>query len=322
MKKLIKDETGNVIAFTAITMIVLIGFMALGIDVGTMMVARNQLQAAADAAALAGASGLTISQGAATSRAIQFGADNTCMNQSVQVSPTDVTFPTTSRIQVQTHQIINLNFASVIGIPTANISAVAAAEIGTIIGTNGLRPWALPDLNWPLGSPVTLKAGEAGAPNTNPGFFYPVDFPPVNRGNPVEGAQAYEQNIADGSIYDVFIGDSLKIEPGNMVGPTQQGITDLIAQDPYLDWDSGQNYVYDTQTGQIVDSSPRIIKIPLYDASYTPPSGRNGVRVIGLAAFFVTGIQGRDVTGVFMEYTTTGTPGNGNSSLKGVKLVL
>ena len=76
MKKFLTDETGNVIAFTAITMFVLIGFMSLGIDVGTMMVARNQLQTAADAAALAGASGLVASQGEATNRAIYFAADN------------------------------------------------------------------------------------------------------------------------------------------------------------------------------------------------------------------------------------------------------
>ena len=34
-------------------------------------------------------------------------------------------------------------------------------------------------------------------------------------------------------------GDLLLMEPGNMVGPTTQGIEDLIAQDPDAYWDTG-----------------------------------------------------------------------------------
>jgi Flp pilus assembly protein TadG len=47
------DERGAVLAFVAVGMVVLIGFSALAIDVGRLYVTRAQLQAAADAAALA-----------------------------------------------------------------------------------------------------------------------------------------------------------------------------------------------------------------------------------------------------------------------------
>jgi Flp pilus assembly protein TadG len=319
MKKFLREETGNAIVFTTIAMVVLFGFMSLGIDVGSMMIARNQLQATADGAALAGASGLLFSQGDAITRAIQIGADNTCMNQAVQISPTDVTFPTSSRVRVQANQTINLNFARVIGIPTANISAVAEAEVGTINGTNGLKPWAVPDLNWTVGQQATIKSGTLGAPATNPGYFYPVDFPPINRGTPISGAQDYESNIMNGSISDIYINDVLQVEPGNMVGPTQQGVDYLISLDPNAHWENSG----------VVDSAypgfsrPRIIKLPLYDPNIVPDSGRNTVTVIGLAAFFLEGVQGRDVTGRFLAMITGGSQGNnGNSMLKGVKLVL
>jgi hypothetical protein len=317
MKKFITDEKGNVIAFTAITMLVFIGFLSLGIDVGTMMVARNQLQATADAAALAGATGLLFSQGEAINRAIQLGADNTCLNQSVQISPADVTFPTTSRVRVQANQTINLNFAGVIGIPTANISAVAVAEAGTIIGTGGLKPWAVPYFDWDIGTPVVIKSGVLGAPASGPGYFYPVDFPPLELGTPIPGAQQYEDNILNGSNIEISIGQTLQVEPGNMVGPTQQGVNYLINQDFNAYWD-GSGVANSSYPGY---SSPRIVKVPLYDPDLPPDSGRNTVSIIGLAAFFIIDIQGRDVTGVFIEITTGGTLGNGFSFLKGVKLV-
>jgi Flp pilus assembly protein TadG len=318
MKKIITDEKGNILAITAIAMLVFIGFLSLGVDVGTMMIARNQLQTAADAAALAGASGLTLSQGEAINRAIQFAADNTCMNQAVQVSPTDVTFPTIGRVQVQANQTINLNFAGVIGMPTANISAVAVAENGTIVETKDIKPWAVPKFEWILGDPVVIKSGVIGAPATNPGYFYPVDFPPLNRGTPIAGAQEYENNIINGSSSEIAIGDILQVEPGNMVGPTQQGVEYLISQDPNVYW-NGSCVV--NSNGDPVYSSPRIIKLPLYDRNDPPDSGRNTVEIIGLAAFFIEDVQGRDVIGRFIEITTNGTLGNGYSLLKGVKLV-
>jgi len=68
-------------------------------------------------------------------------------------------------------------------------------------------------------------------------------------------------------------------------------------------------------------SSPRVVNIPLYDPLLPPDSGRNTIQVTGLASFFITGIHGGDVIGIFIEKITHGSFGNGNSLLKGVKLV-
>ena len=70
MLKIIREERGNILAFTALAMVCLIGFAALSIDAGIMLAARNQLQAAADAAALSGAMGLFNNQTECTARAI------------------------------------------------------------------------------------------------------------------------------------------------------------------------------------------------------------------------------------------------------------
>src|SRR3989454_12536765 len=51
----IANETGSVIVIVALTLVVLLGFLALGIDLGMLYTARTDAQRAADAAALAGA---------------------------------------------------------------------------------------------------------------------------------------------------------------------------------------------------------------------------------------------------------------------------
>jgi hypothetical protein len=296
----------------------LVMFASVSVDVSCILTARNQLQAAVDAAALAGASGLIVDQRTAKLRAVSVAGQNTCINRSVYVEFESVTFPASDRVRVQANRGVSLFFARAIGIDSVNISAVAEGEFGTIVGTKRLRPFGLPDLGWPTGSPVVIKAGSLGAPATNPSFYYPIDFPPMNRGTPISGASEYEYNIANGSRFTVHVGDRIQVEPGNMVGPTKAGIQDLIALDPSAYWD-GNGIADSAFPGK---SSPRIVKIPLYDPDYPPDNGRAYIDVIGLASFFIVGMQGKDVIGIYMEQTTSGTFGTGYSFLHGLRLVL
>jgi hypothetical protein len=218
---------------------------------------------------------------------------------------------------VDATRLLNLYFARVLGMNTANITAAAVAEIASLGGTGDLKPWAIPDLEYTLGDPVTLKAGELGAPGTSSGFFYPVDFPPLNRGTPVGGAQAYGENILYGAQDEVFVGDELLVEPGNMIGPTAHATHELISQDPNAYW-GGESVDGSAYPGF---SSPRIIKIPFYDPNLAPDSGRNTIIIVRLGAFFIEGFRGRNLIGRFIEITTPGTSG-GPSFLQGISLVM
>lgn len=320
MWNIVKKDEGGALVLAAIAMVVLLGFAALAIDVGAMLTARNQLQGAVDAAALAGASGLIVSQGEATNRAIALAGVNTCINQNVAITAANVTFPTASRVRVQANRLLDLFFARVLGRNTANITAVAVAENGALSGSGNIKPWAIPDSNYVLGELIILKAGDpnGGASGTGPSVFYPVDFPPVNKGTPITGATAYEDAIVNGSSMSIDVGDILKVEPGNMVGPTGQGVDYLISQDPGASWNPSMNQVVSTYPGY---SSPRIIKIPFYDPCCPPEPGRDTVTITRLGAFFLEGMQGRNVYGRFIEEITSGTFGPGPSGLYGVKLV-
>src|SRR5579872_7164710 len=53
--KRMKDESGQVMMLTILSMVVLMGFMAMAVDVGTMYNTKRRVQTAADAAAIAAA---------------------------------------------------------------------------------------------------------------------------------------------------------------------------------------------------------------------------------------------------------------------------
>jgi hypothetical protein len=322
MANFFREERGNVLAIVAGAIFAVFGMGALAIDVGYILTARNQLQAAVDASALAGGSGLVVSETEAVTQAIHFAARNNCINQPVVIAAGDVTFPAPARVRVQATRPLDLYFGKVLGISTMNIAVAAVAEVGSLTGVEHLKPWAIPEYPYTVGEPVVLKTGELGAPATNPSYFYPVDFPPLNKGTPITGADEYSQNIINGSADLVEIGDVLQVEPGNQVGPTAQGVEELIALDPYASWGETQNKVVNSSYPG--DTSPRIIMIPFYDPNDPPSSGRNTITVTNLGAFFLEGVKGRNVYGRFIEIVTVGS-GWGNIptplSLKRVKLV-
>ncbi|HNW58573.1 MAG TPA: pilus assembly protein TadG-related protein [bacterium] len=311
------DERGEVLVFTATIFLTLLLFAAMVTDLGYVLTARNQLQSAVDCAALAGAAGLMTSSDRATAMAIRYASKNDCIQQPVAISNENVTFPTANRVQVSASRTLQLFFLPLIGLNNRVIRATATAELGYVTSTSGLAPWAVPKEAWTPGDRVVIKAGQLGEVGTNPSFFYPVDFPAVNRGDPISGASAYEENIRTGCDETVDIGDILQVEPGIMQGATRQGVDYLIDCDHCAYWDgerlAGSNFTS--------FSSPRVVKVPLYDPTKPPDSGRNAIEVIGFAAFFVEGMVGKTVIGVFIEITSPGASGQGYSLLRCVHLV-
>jgi len=357
-----RNERGSALIMVAVALAAILAIAAISIDAAVMVTTRTQLQNAADAAALAGASAMIDTPGdqtEATNRAVNFAALNTAQRtgarSAVVITPADVTFPQSDVIRVTTHRTqstgdaLSVFFRKVVD-PASNnqadVTAVAAAQAYDVCGSRCLKPWGIPD-RWQddnannqvdagelydpqitgyqapadIGLSVTLKVGNPQQTMT-PGTFYPVNYPPLNQSqSPLTGANYYRQWIADCSPYLVGIGDQLQVEPGNMVGPTRQGMDELIALDPSATWDSTTNTVINSAYGK----SPRIALVPLFDPTLAPNSGRNYVTVTQVGAFFIeqTG-PGGEVTGRFLDYTAPGVPcgtGLGSGLVKGLSLV-
>ncbi len=318
MGKFFHEEHGNILALTAAILFTLLLFAAAAIDIGYILTAKNQLQVAVDAAALAGCAGLIMNSSYAANQAIAYAAKNNCLNHPVQLEQADITFPNANRIRIQKSITVNTFFLHLAGMPNKTITATAQAELGYIQGTTGLRPWAIPDGGWRAGDRVILKSGGQGELGTTPCWHYPVDYPPLNRGNPIPGAKEYCDNIKYGTDAYVEIGDILQVEPGNMIGPTKHGVDYILDQDPHAYYSNSHGLLNSAFPGF---SSPRVVILPLYDPNHPPANGRGDIVVTGLAAFFVEGMQGKDVLGVFLQITNSGKPGNVPGLLRKVRLV-
>ena len=155
-----------------------------------------------------------------------------------------------------------------------------------------------------LGRRVVLKQGGPQSA-IEPGVFQPVRIPRYD-GNST-GGDDYRDNIATCNGLPIEIGDVLVSENGNMIGPTKQGVQDLIALDPNAQWDPVTKSV-DMSCAQAATPcaphSPRIVAVPVYDTAVYDSTRRQGLptfTVVNILGFFIDRMQGNDVVGYLCE---------------------
>ncbi|MBI3399849.1 MAG: hypothetical protein HY048_00390 [Acidobacteria bacterium] len=140
-----------------------------------------------------------------------------------------------------------------------------------------------------VGLLLTLRAGTGN--NIEPTMYYSWAMPSNT------GADDYRGNIAGCNPAVVHLSDPMTQEPGDMTGPTNQGVDDLIAQDPNAYWDTVCNCV----KGSAYGASPRVFPIPLFDPDYYQSgkvNGRNAsLKVANWIGFFLVTRNGNNVTG-------------------------
>jgi hypothetical protein len=197
-----------------------------------------------------------------------------------------------------------------IGINTVNVGAVATAQASPANAETCVKPFMIPDRwrenqnpPWDPSSSTFDIVDNKGKPLANPDVYVPADQPGytgydmyrdrgvelmirAGTGNNISpsmyyswkmpggtGGNFYRDNISGCNTAIMHWGDLMIQEPGNMVGPTDQGIDDLIAKDPNAYWDTSCNCVKGSAYG---GSSPRISPIPLYDPMYYATGKQNG----------------------------------------------
>lgn len=134
-------ERGLVLVLMAVLLVGIIGLMALAVDVGYLYVVQADLQTAADAAALAGASGLSISAEEARRRAAAYARKNHAGGSAVILAESDVEILTAPgsgadsvRVTAQRRRdrgtAVGLFLARALGITSMDVAAVATATFG------------------------------------------------------------------------------------------------------------------------------------------------------------------------------------------------
>lgn len=178
-----KDDRGATLGLAAVAMVVLLGMVALAVDVGMIMSARTEAQRTADAAALAaageafigGPSGTMAQQQLARQVAADYAAEHEVMNEQVTIDQnTDVTFPGTDSVRVRVRRTdgspdgpVGTIFARVLGFGTVNVTADATARVTEATQVTCPLPLVLID-KWSEGDGREPDADDTYDPDNDP----------------------------------------------------------------------------------------------------------------------------------------------------------
>lgn len=333
-----KRERGIAVLFVALFLLVALWFVSMAIDVGKVMAARTELQAAADAAALAGASAIdpvtgVINQPLAKARAAAAALENKAyqaVETAIVIDPeVDVEFPQPDQVKVTvkrtaaTGNPVVLIFAQTFGLPSVGVRADATAEAQELNSIcEGLAPFAPTNPPGNLGfftdcdSTYALKVG---AGNSTQGNFQLLDYPDCNEDDFTGGGGAAVRYYTENG-YQCCIGlgtEYVLTAPGNKVGPLKQGIQTR--------WDADTDktsHCYEDYTG----NGKRVFITPIIETFDV--NGKKMVRIVNFAAFFLTypptgSMVQQGVQGQFIQYVAPGSA-NGppvNTGIYGLHLV-
>jgi hypothetical protein len=308
-----RSQYGATLVITAILLVVLLGAVALCVDIGRLYLTRQYLANTCDAAALAGGTELP-RQDKATAKALECAG----ANQGTPLEKTSiyqVSFPAdgmtakgATKIRVDGEQVVPHTFARVLGFGSRPVGAYAVVlKTGSIGWVNDqVVPWGIPwydkdgnPYQYDNGVEYLLKVGSQTELGDGTRPMVGGNFWALALGG--TGASNYRENIAWGYQGQVAIGDVVDTEPGNMVGPTNQGTggrEDRADQPPWAD-DTWNDYDY---------GNPRTVIVPIISPL---SNGRAEVTVIGFAAFFLSSCTGKEVRGYFIGYTIPNAGGTG-----------
>ncbi|MBI5710591.1 MAG: hypothetical protein HZC42_09860 [Candidatus Eisenbacteria bacterium] len=330
-----RDQRGVVILWMAFLILTLLGCVALGVDVAKLMATRSQLQNAADAAALAGASALdpatyTIQPGLAKQRAFYTAGQN----KAYEMVTTPVQLDTANDVFVDNvaHTVrvivrreagapIISHFAQVVGWTSMQARAEATARVDSAGSVcRNLVPLAVEpedeDDDFVAGCAYTYRIKEGGGSGFQ-GKYGAVEFPlcpdgPCAGMSPT-GANTLRCLLENGYGCCVQELACLPAKSGNNSGPVKQAIEARFARDT----DQRPDICYEQYTG----NGARVLYVPITseieDGCYT---------VQRFGAFFVKRIPGNGnqnfITAEFINATAPGGGGGpGGGSVFALRLI-
>jgi hypothetical protein len=315
--------------YVAVFLLSSIWLVSLAIDMGKLTVTKNELQRAADAAALAGASCVSptdgsLMQDSARVLATYVAAQNTALqtnSEPVVIDPQlDISFPTIHKIKVSVHRDaasgnpMTTIFAQTLGIMSLDVHTYAVAEAIPIDKPcDKMSPMAPVDqpggFSTACGSFYDLKIGSGGK-NPGPGNFQLLDYGSDCNEGPCAGLNGIgpltECWIVNGYGCCIKIGDQfVDTEPGNKVGPVRKAMKDRWD----LDTDKRTNICYQKYLADGLGNQKRVVTTPIVET--WDLNGKKAAKIVAFAAFFMLDIPGKGgpqniAHGQFINYVAPG----------------
>lgn len=289
LNRLYGKQDGSIAVITALSMVALIGFSALVLDLGMSCDEASKLQNALDSAALAAAQELPADSTAspnwaeAQNEAVLFAGANHLAITADDIQPVykdNVTGNPIIGIRVTKSMDVEYNFAKVFGIRSGTITRTSSAGLSPAGGITGAIPLSISasglsnaiaaDAVTGLIIKCSSNADDIGIDCTGvSGWFGALRFDG-------SGASTYSNLLAYGYRGVLRVGQILEMENGNMSGPTLDGFTTRYNQ-----------CISGCTADHFEPNCPRLVYIPVVDVI-----SNSQVRIVAFAAFFLEGCGG------------------------------
>jgi Flp pilus assembly protein TadG len=332
-----KRERGSILATSSVAMLAVLLAVGMGVDISRFYLNKTELQNAADAAALAGVSGLTgYAEGIddAVARAVdvmnRYNFDHTNVsfppeNVTFAVNLNDATYMTEAQAKLTPANIrfikvvtpespVGVSFTAFVLGNSRDMTAEATA--GKSVPVNEICPWLpafiLDDPAHPIAAGGTYTFRLAPGDHVSPGNYQLLA--PI-----ASGGSGDREGMATGVNWCVRSGQVIKTKPGVTSGAIRQGINTrfgiysggLDPAEAPADWNIKEDIkhsAYGTDvkrpTGQEGVVGRRVVFIPI--TKEAPGEGRDTVVVDRFGVFFLqTSVGGGSGGELKAEYITT-----------------
>lgn len=167
-----------------------------------------------------------------------------------------------------------------------------------------------------IGDTLRLRTTGGGPGDFNPSWYGPWRHP--TEGGSDSGTNDFRNAVTGEICTDgrrvVRRGQDVPTEPGNFGTPTKKAFQDLINQDRTVEWDPNCECVKDG--GDVVESTPRIRPVPLFDPRDIPDPGHQPFTITNFMSVFVDRIDPSTGDIIAILYTfggieSSGVPGVG-----------
>jgi Flp pilus assembly protein TadG len=340
----LRNRRGVTLLLVAMLAVTLLTCLAVVVDMSRMYNQKNDLQTAADAAALAGVIQQTYDTTFTVDSARSFGQKNQVLYKNITVNAADVicgkwnavtrTYLGDSghcggqenAVTVTVRDSARYLFPGLLG-TSKQVTAVARAYSAYVGAQKCVKPWAIPYVTLTKTlqptNPDTLRNLDAvdidllrtmtQAQRTfklkigsppNQGNFGSLDINDPNPNAPNGGANLYKWNITNCNSRVIAPGDTLQTESGGATGPTGTGIMDYC--DSHGDF-TGANW---QSGGDCLDSRGNLgitTKAALWSQAADKGGGKYDVIVRQIVAFVLQNLSSTaEVTGYFLPINTGG----------------
>jgi len=276
----------------ALLLPLLLGVVALGVDMSVFYYNWAQMHSAADAAALAGASALPGNASQAISNATIYAQTNGIRTSEIVSTLVN---GSNESVTVQLSRNVPFYFGRILGLLQSPIVVTATSTLECAGSAVNILPVGIDSqTTYTYGQTVTLMQSRCDQHDEH--GLGPGNWGALALGG--NGASNFSNNVTNGYSCRIHVGDCVETEPGKMEGPVRSSFDNRISC-------GASKYPSGTCSDHKLDD-PRAVTVPICD--FSGVNGKSSVSIKGFAVLWLQSVDNHlGIQATFIQQVSPGS---------------